>query len=107
MLDSVLIATLVTAIFIAALLLGMGILILTGKGDMLIAGYNTASKAEREKYDIKRLRLVIGLLLIILAPCSFLIVAEARWAAYSFSAITIVLTIVALVLANTWAKKGR
>lgn len=41
---------------VAAILAIMGIVILMGKGDNLIAGYNTASKAEREEYNIKRLR---------------------------------------------------
>ncbi|MBR4227934.1 MAG: DUF3784 domain-containing protein, partial [Bacteroidales bacterium] len=43
-------------IIVAALLLVMGIIIIIGKGDNLIAGYNTASKEERAKYNIKRLR---------------------------------------------------
>ena len=39
-------------IFIAAILGIMGLIILSGKGDMLIAGYNTASKEERERVNI-------------------------------------------------------
>ena len=37
------------------MLITFSIFILIGKGDDLIAGYNTASKEERAKYDIGRL----------------------------------------------------
>lgn len=95
-----------TTIIIAALLLALGIVILAGKGDMLIAGYNTASKEEKEKYDIKKLRLLLGLLLIILAACSFLLVPEqTKTPTYVFFAVVVALVIATLILANTWAKK--
>ena len=42
------------------MLITFSIFILIGKGDDLIAGYNTASKEERAKYDIGRLRKVSG-----------------------------------------------
>lgn len=47
----------ITAIFIA-----LCAIILSGKGDNLIAGYKTASEKERQQYDIKRLRLVVALM---------------------------------------------
>lgn len=31
----------------------MGVLLWTGKGGWLIAGYNTASAEEKKKYDVK------------------------------------------------------
>ena len=95
-----------TTIIIAAILLILGIVILAGKGDMLIAGYNTSSKEEKEKYDIKKLRLLLGLLLIILAPCSFLLVhGQTKTLTCVFFTAVVVLTIATLILANTWAKK--
>ena len=42
------------------LFIPLTLLILSGRGDNLIAGYNTASKEEREQYHIKRLRWVIA-----------------------------------------------
>ena len=45
----------IVLLFVPVLLLVMGIIILIGKGDNLIAGYNTAPKEERAEYDIKRL----------------------------------------------------
>lgn len=35
----------------------MGVIFLFGKGSFLIAGYNTADKKEKEKYDEKKLNL--------------------------------------------------
>ena len=93
-------------IIVAALLLVMGIIILIGKGDNLIAGYNTASKEERAKYNIKRLRGLIGGLLIVLAPMIFLTHNQDTMAGmWSFIALVFVLCIVVVILANTWAKK--
>ena len=95
-----------TTIIIASLTIILGIVILLGKGDMLIAGYNTASKNEREKYDIKRLRLVVGLMLILigLSSCVYLL-DDTMSAVIAFSSLTFVIIIVGLILANTWAKK--
>lgn len=96
----------IVSIIIAALLLIMGIIILIGKGDNLIAGYNTASKEERAQYNIKRLRGLIGGVLIVLAPVMILTLREeSMTSTWSFIAVTIVLCIVVVILANTWAKK--
>lgn len=40
----------------------IGIVILIGKGDWLIAGYNTASEKERKKVNIVRLRIVMAII---------------------------------------------
>ena len=55
----------IVQIIIASIFVVLGIIVLAGKGDMLIAGYNTASKEEKEKVNIKRLRLLIGGLLVV------------------------------------------
>lgn len=90
---------------VAVSLLIMGIVILVGKGDNLIAGYNTASKEEKSQYNIKRLRGLIGGLLAILAPMTVLLLGEETMAAtWSFVALTFVMSIVVVILANTWAK---
>ena len=41
----------IVQIIIAIILALMGVIVLAGKGDMLIAGYNTASKEEKEKVN--------------------------------------------------------
>ena len=96
----------VVLVILALLFAVMGILVLAGKGDNLIAGYNTASREEREQIDIKRLRGLIGGLLIVLAPLMILLLGnETMASAGSFGAIVFVLCIVVVILANTWAKK--
>ena len=96
----------IVLIIVAAILVIMGVIILIGKGDNLIAGYNTASKEERAKYNIKRLRGLIGGLLIVLAPMTVLLHGQDTMAAtWSFVALVFVLCIVVVILANTWAKK--
>ena len=96
----------IALIIIAAILVILGVLILIGKGDNLIAGYNTASKEERAQYNVKRLRGLVGGLLIVLAPMMFLLNGENTMAAtWSFCALVFVLCIVVVILANTWAKK--
>lgn len=96
----------IVLILIAALLIIMGVIILIGKGDNLIAGYNTASKEDREQFDIKRLRGLIGGLLIVLAPMMVVMLGqESMESVWSFVAITFVLCIIVVTLANTWAKK--
>lgn len=96
----------VVLIIVAALLLIMGIIILIGKGDNLIAGYNTASKEERAKYNIKRLRGLIGGLLIAMAPMMLLLAGEpSTEKVWSFTSLVLVVCIVVVILANTWAKK--
>jgi hypothetical protein len=96
----------VVLVILALVFAVMGILVLAGKGDNLIAGYNTASREEREKIDIKRLRVLVGGLLIVLAPLMILLLGnETMASAGSFGAIVFVLCIVVVILANTWAKK--
>lgn len=96
----------IVLIIVAAILLIMGIIILIGKGDNLIAGYNTASKEEKEQYNIKRLRGLIGGILVVLAPMMLLLLGKESLAAtFSFVVLTFVLCIVVVILANTWAKK--
>lgn len=91
---------------IAAILVVIGVIILAGKGDMLIAGYNTASEEEKQKVNIKRLRLLIGGLSVIIAPLFFIPNEENDVSlGLTIAGIVVVLTIIVLVLANTWAKK--
>ena len=78
------------------------ILIFIGKGDFLIAGYNTASKEEKEQYHTKRIRIVLGTCFLLLAGLTAL--RDTIGATVMFIAIGIVL-VATLILANTWAEK--
>ena len=93
-------------ILIAAILVIPGIIILICKGDNLIAGYNTASESEKKEINVKRLRLVIGSLLVIMGILYFLTMRESSMTSIlAFAFTSSVFVIIALVLANTWAKK--
>ena len=92
---------------IAVLFLVFAIVFLMGKGDKLIAGYNTASEEERAKVNIKRLRILMAILSVITAGyVSILPIIgdnpqNQMVGVFVFFAITILF----VILANTWAKK--
>lgn len=92
-----------------ALLAVISILLLSGHGENLIAGYNTASKEDRNKYDAKKLCRVTGagmavitLMVLIMAvwenvlPASFVKL---------FIAVTFADCIIIIVLSNTICRK--
>ena len=95
----------IVLMIVSVLLLIMGMVILFGKGDNLIAGYNTASKEEMSHYNIKRLRGLIGGMLILLAPLTVIMLGKESmiWMS-SYVVLNFVLCIVVLILANSWAK---
>ena len=80
------------------------IILFTGKGDILIAGYNTASKEEKEKCNIKRLRFLVGSIFILSAFLMALRDMDIMGRGL-FVISTIILVIATLILANTWAMK--
>ena len=53
----------VVLVVIAVAMFALGVLLLKGKADKFIAGYNTANEEERKQVNIKRLRLVVALCL--------------------------------------------
>ncbi len=93
--------------FLAILFLVLAIVFLMGKGDKLIAGYNTASEEERAKVNIKRLRVLMAILSVITAGyVSILPIIgdnpqDQMVGMFVFFAITIIF----VILANTWAKR--
>ena len=95
-------------IIIAAALVIFALVIFAGKGDKFIAGYNTASQEEKEQYNVTRLRLLIGTLLIWTATvlCISICLPMSKEYALFFRILGIfVPTIAVVILANTWAKK--
>ena len=53
-------AQFILLLIISLIVLVLAVIILSGKGDNLIAGYNTSTKEEKETYNIKRVRICIG-----------------------------------------------
>ena len=93
-----------TIICFMVLMVGLGVLILSGKGDVLIAGYNTASKEDREKVNIKRVRLLVAVLLFFCGALMPLLAIEPI-GGIAFAAIIFIASFVVVYLANTWAMK--
>ena len=92
-------------IFLAVILVLVGIAYLRGKCDGFIAGYNTSSPEKQKEYDIKRLRLIVACFHFALAALFFLyLMKDSDLAATIHLSSVGVLAIVAVLLANTWAK---
>lgn len=87
----------------------LSIVLLFGKGSWLIAGYNTASKEEKSKFDEKKLCRITGAGMAVITVMLGIMglgeeVLPAAFA-YIFVAVTIVDCVVMIVLANTICKK--
>lgn len=63
-------------IIVAAVTVLIGIALLRGKCDEIIAGYSTAPEEERQRYDMKRLRLVAASFCFAMAVLPFLLLFE-------------------------------
>jgi hypothetical protein len=87
------------------LILMFAILLLTGRGASLIAGYNTMSKEEKEKYDEKALCKFMGKILIpigILVPVFGLgLIYEIPWITPVYVVGVVGLVLFAGIYANT------
>ena len=92
---------------IALMMVVLAFVILKGRGDGLIAGYNTASKEEQEKYNIKRLRIVVAAI-ILFVPVLILVAAcfdDITGITLDFLPVLLIVVVVGIILANTWCKK--
>ena len=85
----------------------LAVIFLMGKGDKLIAGYNTAREEEKRKVDIHKLRILMAILSVMTAGYTSILPIigdnpqDQMGAFFVFFAITIIF----IILANTWAKK--
>ena len=97
----------IPAILFSLLFIVLAIVFYLGKGDKLIAGYNTASEEERKKVNIQRLRILMSCISVITAAfcVSMPIVGNNIQAQLGATAVFIVVIIFVVILANTWAKK--
>ena len=91
----------------AALFLIQAFLFLKGKSDRLIAGYNTTSKEEREKVDIKRLRILMFAICVLTGAfcCMIPLLADNNGAIVGATVVLLCSGLAVVVLANTWARK--
>lgn len=94
----------------ALVLIIMAIVILIGKGDSLIAGYNTASRDAQNVYHKSRVRIIVGTLLILVAlslPAFGLLLALGykELVLIAIPATAFVLITATFSVAHFWAKK--
>ena len=90
-------------IAVAVLLLVCGALMLMGRGDWLISGYNRASEEKRAKYNLFRLRLISGLLCVYFA---IILIVGYYVENELFMAYTLLpAALLHIVLSYTWARR--
>lgn len=94
---------------IFAIMTLLSVVLLSGRGAFLIAGYNTASKKEKGKFDEKKLCRVAGIgtsvISIFLLVMAILNDNLPTYFAYIFFSAIVVDVIVMLILTNTICKK--
>ena len=96
---------LIICVPIGAILIGLSVVMLTGRGSFLIAGYNTMPESKKAEYDAAALCKFIGKILL---PIGVLIVlsgieylAEIWWFWVIFTVITLGLPVFTVVYLNT------
>ena len=96
---------LIISSILGLIITAMAILLLTGKGAFLIAGYNTMSKEEKEKYDAKALCRFMGKILLpigIFIPLnSVAAIYKINWVGAVYGGLVAGLVIFAVVYCNT------
>ena len=97
----------VTFIILALTFLILGIIFLEGKGSNLIAGYNTMSKEQKNKYDEKKLNKVMAIFCFIITAifsiCFF--IKDTNTMMYILFTSIIVTVILAIIILNTYCRK--
>jgi O-antigen/teichoic acid export membrane protein len=96
---------------VTASLIALGALFSAGKGASLIAGYNTASKGEKQQIDEKKLCTYTGRLMFLLAACWFVILLsnllEKMLLLWLGLAGVVVVTLVGVIYMNTGGRLKR
>ena len=103
----------VFALFLAitVLFVVLGIVFASGKGANLIAGYNTASREEKEKTDEKKLLKAMSVFMFVLAGC-FLVSALSQvfgiksliWVGQALFAVSLIIGLIYLNTGNRFRK---
>lgn len=83
----------------------LSLFLLQGKGAFLIAGYNTMSKEEQQKYDVKALCRFVGRLLMAIMLCTIITLTGAYlsvlWLIFVGMIAVVAIITVAVIYANT------
>ncbi len=85
----------------------MGTVILSGKMDNFIRNSFELTPKDAGKFDIRRLRILMGAAFLALIPvfCLLLLIEKTTWAGHALTASTFFVVIVYYILIFTWAKK--
>jgi len=94
-------------LMLAAIFFIFAYLVVKGKGDRFIAGYNTASEEEKAQVNIKRLRLLVALTCVLAGAfcCLIPIIANNNAVVIGATVVLLVFGLLVVILANTWARK--
>ena len=97
----------IKAVIFAIVFIVLAVIFLMGKGDMLIAGYNTASEEERKEVNIHRLRILMAIISVLTAVfcCLMPCIGNEKEIVLKATFVFVAITFVFVILANTWAKK--
>ena len=94
---------------IDVLLAMISIILISGHGENLIAGYNTASREEQNKYDTKKLCRVVGAGMALITVMVFVMAVWESVLPASFARVFLFITVLdcitIIVLSNTICKK--
>ncbi len=91
---------------VALLFIILGIVFFQGKGAFLIAGYNTSSKAEKEKYNEKALCRFLGKIMFLFAVCFLVVILSDVLDNMAFLWIGLGLFLAVIVFTLTYANTG-
>jgi len=94
----------IVAYLLAGLMFVLSIILLSGRGSWLIAGYNTMSKEQQNKYDRKKLTRATGMMLII-TSIALLALAFSLINAIVFLIIVFVSVIMTIIYTNKYGLK--
>ena len=99
--------TVIGVLCVAAFLIILGIVLLTGHGSRFIAGYNTMKPEEQAKYDKKKLCRGTGIfVLIIAAICVIMGLAEAFCAKAAVDIMAKICVILVVLISVLWIILG-
>ena len=95
---------------ISLLIVVVDVVIMLGRGDDFIVGYNIASRKTRDMYDIRRVRVIVGVLLMLIAMAlpaiaAMLIMGYKELVMTTLPAIVFVLIAATFTASHLWAKK--
>ena len=95
---------------ISLLIVVVAVVIMLRRGDDFIVGYNIASKKTRGMYDIRRVRVIVGVLLMLIAMAlpaiaAMLIMGYKELVMTTLPAIVFVLIAATFTASHLWAKK--